>query len=110
MKELSRLEEIYLLAICRLGDNAYGVPIKKLVSAQLGKKISYGALYFTLDQIYHKGYVDKSAGDPTPVRGGCRKIYYTITPKGTEALKRVLELQKAIWSGISDVVLEKAHQ
>ncbi len=109
MKQLSRLEEIYLLTIWRLKDNAYGVTIKKSVAEQTGKKVSYGALYFTLEQIFNKGYVTKSKGDPTPVRGGCSKIYYQLTNEGKEALKSVHELQKSIWDGISVVALDEGN-
>ncbi len=106
MKELTRLEEMYLLAILKLQENAYGVTIKKMITDQTGKKLSYGALYYTLDQIYNKGYVTKSEGDPTPVRGGCRKIYYNITPDGKKALKAAFEIQKKIWDGVSAYVLD----
>ncbi|MFC1554849.1 PadR family transcriptional regulator [candidate division KSB1 bacterium] len=107
MKELSRLEEILLLAIWRLKENAYGVAIRKLISDQTGKEMSYGALYFALDQIYNKGYVSKTAGDPTPVRGGCRKIYYSLRPEGKKALKNTYTLQQTIWDGLSIVKIER---
>lgn len=100
-KYLTRQEEIYLLAIWRLGDLAYGVQIKKQVSELTGKKISYGALYFTLEQLFKKKYVTRTAGEPTPVRGGCSKIFYHLTPEGKKALKTTYELQKYIWDGIS---------
>ena len=58
MKFLTRHEEIYLLAIWRLQENAYGVKIRKQINTTTCRKISYGALYFTLDQLYKKGYVD----------------------------------------------------
>ncbi|MBA7616437.1 hypothetical protein ES703_23733 [subsurface metagenome] len=107
MKYLTRQEEIYLLAIWRLQENAYGVQIKKQLADMIGRKISYGALYFTLEQLFKKGYVTRSIGEPTPVRGGCRKIYYNLTPAGKGALKAAYELQKSIWDGISILSLEQ---
>jgi len=101
MQYLTRLEEIYLLAIWRLQDDAYGVQIKKKITEMTGKKSSYGALYFTLEQLFKKGYVSRTLGEPTPVRGGCRKIYYTITTAAKEALKATFKLQKSLWDGIS---------
>jgi PadR family transcriptional regulator PadR len=101
MKYLTRQEEIYLLAIWRLQDNAYGVQIKKQIFEVTGRKISYGALYFTLEQLFKKGYVTRTVGEPTPVRGGCRKIYYSLTSAGNESLKAIYELQRSIWKDIS---------
>lgn len=106
MKYLTRLEEIYLLAIWRLEGNAYGVQIRKEIADVTGKKISYGALYFTLEQLFKKGYVTRNSGEPTPVRGGCRKIYYHLTPSGKKALKEVYEFQKSLWKSISALSFE----
>ena len=106
MKYLTREEEIYLLAIWRLKENAYGVKIKKQITEMTDKKTSYGALYFTLEQLFKKGFVTRSIGEPTPVRGGCRKIYYNLTPAGKKALKAAHKLQRSIWDGISVLSLE----
>jgi PadR family transcriptional regulator, regulatory protein PadR len=104
--DLTRLEEIFLLTIWRLKDNAYGVSIQNMISSQIRKNISDGAIYFTLNQIYRKGLVSRHIGNPTPVRGGARKKYYNITPKGFQALKESLEIQKILWGGISDKMLD----
>ena len=101
MKSLTRQEEIFLLAIWRLQDDAYGVKIRKQIKEMAGKTISYGALYFTLEQVTKKGYVARTVGDPTPVRGGCSKIYYHLTNRGKKALKSTYQLQMAIWEGLS---------
>jgi DNA-binding PadR family transcriptional regulator len=106
MDYLTRQEEIYLLAIWKLQKTAYGVQIKKKITEMTGKKLSYGALYFTLEQIYKKGYVTRTVGDPTPVRGGCSKIYYQLTTKGKESLRAAFKLQESIWEGISILTLE----
>ena len=106
MTYLTRQEEIYLLAIWQLRDNAYGVEIRKKVAEMTDRKISYGALYFTLEQIFKKGYVTRTTGEPTPVRGGCSKIYYNLTKAGKKALKAAHDLQKSIWDGVSVVSFE----
>jgi PadR family transcriptional regulator, regulatory protein PadR len=107
MSDITKLEEIFLLAIWRLQDNAYGVKIKKMIKQIADKEISYGALYFTLDQISKKNLVAKTIGEPTPVRGGGRKIFYRLTADGTEALKQAHKLHSAIWEGISFRLLDK---
>lgn len=108
MKYLTRQEEIYLLAIWRLQGDAYGVQIKKQVTEMTRKEPSYGALYFTLEQLFKKDFVDRTVGDPTPVRGGCSKIYYQLTPKGKEALKAAYELHHSIWDGVTVLNLRES--
>ena len=101
MEIITRLEEIVLISIWRLKDNAYGVTINKEVSERSNKKYSMGALYFTLDQLFKKGLIEKSVGGATPERGGRSKIFYYLTPHGEEALLKVRELQESLWEGIS---------
>jgi DNA-binding PadR family transcriptional regulator len=101
MKFLSRLEEIYLIAIWRLDDSAYGVRIRRKIEEMTGKKISYGALYFTLEQLFKKGYVARTAGESARGRGGSRRIYYRVTKAGAEQMKKAAALQQSLWKGIS---------
>lgn len=99
MNLLSRWEEVYLLSILELKDNAYGVSIKKKVSEKTGKELSYGGLYFSLGQLVKKGYVEKKAGEPTSKRGGRRKYYYTLTKEGKSSLQATYDHQKSLWKG-----------
>ncbi len=103
MVALTRLEEMLLMAIWRLKDNAYGVAIKNEVQNRAGKKMTIGALYFALDQLYKKGYVQKTTGEPTPERGGKSKTFYSLSTLGEEGLRNARELHKSLWDGISEV-------
>lgn len=85
-------EQVALLAILRLGDNAYGVTIRAEIAERTGRKITPGALYTTLDRLEQKGCLASRMGDPTPERGGRAKRYYTVTAAG---LKSVTEAQRA---------------
>jgi PadR family transcriptional regulator PadR len=107
VKDLTLNETAVLLAILRLEKNAYGVVIKEDVSKFLNKKISYGTLYSYLDQLFRKGLISKSIGDPTHERGGRRKIYYKLTRRGLNALKSAYQLQKTIWESLSEDLFEK---
>ena len=78
MKFLSRSDEILLLAIWRLKDNAYGVTIVKEVLKKTGKKLTFGGLWVSLDILHKRGYIMKSMADPTPERGGRSKIFYKL--------------------------------
>lgn len=107
MKDLTLNETAVLLAILRLEQGAYGVAIKEAVSKLMRKTISYGTLYSYLDQLFRKGYITKSIGDPTHERGGRRKIFYKLTKKGIHALESAYELQKLIWEKMSEVSFDK---
>lgn len=100
MDVITRLEEIILIAIWKLGELAYGVSINKEVSKLMMKEYTMGSLYFSLDQLHRKGLVDKLTGEPTPERGGRKKIYYTLTEDGEKALKAVKELHDNAWAGL----------
>ena len=103
MKDLTLYESIILLAILRLDNNAYGVAIREEVSKVMQRTISYGTLYSYLDQVFRKGYVTKTIGDPTPQRGGRRKIFYKLSSDGRKALKTSYQFQKAIWAEVFEL-------
>jgi DNA-binding PadR family transcriptional regulator len=100
MRELTMSQLILLLSVWRLEGDAYGVTIRKELVRVTGRKYPYGTLYSLLDQLYKKGFVDKSIGGPTHKRGGRRKILYHVTQAGREALRTTRELQEIIWEGI----------
>jgi PadR family transcriptional regulator PadR len=107
VKDLTLNETVVLLTILRLEQNAYGVAIKQEVSKFMQKKISYGTLYSYLDQLFRKGFISKEMGEPTPERGGRRKIFYRLTKKGIDALDSAYQLQKSIWAGLSELAKNK---
>jgi len=98
---LNRWEEVYLLSILELKDNAYGVTIKQSVSQKTDKTLSYGGLYFMLAQLVKKGLAFKTPGEPTQKRGGRRKYYYTLTENGKKALQDTYLHQKTLWKDIT---------
>ncbi len=100
MKMLSRAEEIILLAILRLGDNAYGISIRELIHASTGGEWSLAQIYDPLNRLAHKGYVSKSKGDPSPERGGRHKCLYTLTGEGEAALRELKRVQKNLWENL----------
>lgn len=106
MSDLTKIEEILLLAIWRLKNEAYGVKIRKYISSVLKKDFSYGNLYSALGQLTRKKYVQKTMGAPTANRRGRSKIYYTVTPLGIESLKNAHEMNEVLWAGINKVAFE----
>ena len=107
MSELTKVEEILLVTIWRLKDNAYGVKIRQHVSEVLKKEFTYGNLYSALDQLVKKNYVIKRVGEDTSSRRGRSRIYYTVSPEGLESLKTAREMNEALWNGISGYAFDK---
>ena len=95
---LSRSEELVLLAIWKLKENAYGVTIREQVSEVTGHDWSFGAIYKPLKKLTMKDYVLKEASGPYAERGGRTKYLYTITPSGTEALREIRQIHKTAWT------------
>lgn len=100
MKMLSRAEEIILLAILRLGDNAYGISIRELIHASTGAEWSLAQIYDPLNRLAHKGLVSKSKGDSSPERGGRHKCLYTLTGEGKDALRELERVQRNMWENL----------
>jgi PadR family transcriptional regulator, regulatory protein PadR len=88
---LGRFEEIVLLALVRLRENAYGVPIRREIAERTGRDVSFGAVYTTLERLERKGYVKSRVGEPTPERGGRAKRYFKIEAPGVKALNETRE-------------------
>lgn len=109
MKLLSRIEEMVLLSILKLEDNAYGVTIRKMISEVTGKKWSVGAIYVPLERLELKGYVESYTGEPTEIRGGRSKRLYKVTREGYEALEEIKKLNKALWESYSGLAFEKGE-
>ena len=100
MKLLSRIEEIILLSIWRLQDNAYGMTIREEVIKATGKKWLLGAIYAPLGRLQKNGLVQTIKGEPTPERGGRAKVFYRLTHQGRKALLDIEKVNAVIWSDI----------
>jgi PadR family transcriptional regulator PadR len=110
MKELTKAEELVLLTIWRMGEDAYGVSIKKKIKESSGRDVPYGTLYFILDQLRSKELVCKVLGEPTAERGGRSKSFYRITPEGREALKEAYEAYQMIWADAAGIIFAGGSQ
>jgi PadR family transcriptional regulator PadR len=100
MRLLSRKEEVILLSVWRLQENAYGVPICREVERATGRRWLNGAIYACLARLLKDGLLESLRGEPVPERGGRRKIYYRLTREGQEALLAVQRMNALTWSGL----------
>jgi DNA-binding PadR family transcriptional regulator len=89
---LCRFEELVLLAVVRLRENAYGVTIRREIAERTGRDVSFGAVYTTLERLQRKGHVSSRLGDSTPERGGRAKRYFRIEAPGITALNKTQEM------------------
>lgn len=96
---LGEFEQVVLLAILRLGDNAYGVTIGAEITVCTGREPAPGALYTTLDRLEDKGLVSSRLGDPTPQRGGRAKRYFALNSKGLAAVTRAQQSYRRLLEG-----------
>jgi PadR family transcriptional regulator PadR len=97
---LGEFEQIVLLAILRLDENAYGVTIRDEITACTEREPAPGALYTTLDRMEEKGLVQSRMGDPTSLRGGRAKRYFTVTKKGRVAVARAQRCYQNLLQGL----------
>ena len=103
MQFLSRIEEILLLAIWKLGDNAYGIAIREQVEKDTAVKWLSGAIYGPLSRLRKNGYVKISMDEQGNDQRGRPRIYYTLTPVGKEKLQAIQMLNRVMWADVSEV-------
>lgn len=100
MKLLSNQDEVLLLAILKLKDNAYGMTIRREVSKATGKDWSIGAVYDPLYRLEKKGLVESYLSDPTNRRGGRSKRIFKVRKKGFDALIAHKRIREKLWKGM----------
>src|SRR5260370_12475364 len=99
-EHLGEFEQIVLLAVLRLDENAYGVPVRREIEKRTKRSLTVGALYRTLDRLEAKGYVASWFGDPVAERGGRSKRYFRVEPLGARALRQSQKDLAAMWEGV----------
>jgi DNA-binding PadR family transcriptional regulator len=97
---LGEFEQIVLLAIMRLDDQAYDVTIREEIRQHTGRDTFPGALYTTLDRLEQKGLVASRLGEPTPARGGRAKRYYAVSAAGIAAVERAQKSYQSLLAGL----------
>ncbi|MGB3778053.1 MAG: helix-turn-helix transcriptional regulator [Tunicatimonas sp.] len=103
---LGEFEEVVLLTVAVLYDEAYGVVIKREIEERLNRSVSVGALQSALRRMEDKGFLTSRLGEATAVRGGKRKRYFTVLPYGKQALTAVKETRRQLWRAIPKVAFD----
>jgi PadR family transcriptional regulator PadR len=94
---IGEFEELVLLTIASLGEEAYGVSIKEAIEERASRSISIGALHSTITRLEEKGMIKSWMGEPTTERGGRRKRYFQLTHAGKVALHEMKNLRDELW-------------
>jgi PadR family transcriptional regulator PadR len=94
---LGSFELMVILALIRLGEDAYGVPISREIERRSGREVALGSVYATLERLEEKGLVTSELGDPTPERGGRAKKYFRVTTNGLREVRVTQQALKKLW-------------
>lgn len=97
---LGEFELMILLTILRLGEEVYGVPLSRELSAIRGGDVSLGSVYAALDRLELKGLIASSLGDPSPERGGRAKRYFRVTEDGLRAVRETRRTLSRLWKSL----------
>ncbi len=103
---MGEFEEVVLLTVAILYENAYGIAIKEDIESRLGRKVSVGAMRTALSRLEKKGLLESEFGEATAIRGGKRKRYFKVTPFGKKELEEVMETRKKLWEAIPSVTFD----
>ena len=99
-QNLGEFEQLVLLAIAHLGDDAYGIPIVEEIERRTGRSVARAAVYVTLRRLEDKGFVSTWMGDPTPERGGKARRYARLERAGARALREARQAADRMWKGL----------
>jgi len=97
---LGGFELLVLLALIRVGEEAYGVQITEAIEDSCGREVSLGSVYMTLGRLERKGLVSSRLGEPTAVRGGRAKTYFRVTAKGLRATRQTQRTLLKLWNDV----------
>jgi DNA-binding PadR family transcriptional regulator len=98
------LELAALLAVARLGDEAYGLAIRADLTERNGRDYSVGAVYTTLQRLEAKGLLRSHASEPLPVRGGRSRRHFSLTAAGSRALREAEKRTLSVWEGLGSII------
>ncbi|WP_462253406.1 PadR family transcriptional regulator [Ekhidna sp.] len=105
---IGELEELILLLILMLKEEAYGLAIRKALKEQANRNVTIGAVHGTVNRLESKGFIESSMGGATEERGGRRKRIFSITASGKSILQKSRDVKVNLWQQIPELSIEKA--
>lgn len=104
--QLGEFEEIVLLTVAVLYDDAYGVSIRREIEEKMKRAVSVSALQTALRRMEKKGYLESNFGEATAIRGGKRKRFFKVTRLGKEALEHAKDSRLKLWESIPSIAFD----
>lgn len=99
-ESLQALQQLVMLSILQLGEEAYGAAIQQELEERAGRSVTIPTIYVSLSRLERRGLVESWLGDPTPVRGGRAKRFYRVTDEGRDALETARAELERMWTGL----------
>ena len=97
---LGEFEQLVMLAVLRLGNEAYGMTVRRELEATARRGVTIGSVYGTLERLEEKGLMSSWRGDPDPVRGGRSRRYFRVEREGEMALAVARDMMGRMWKGV----------
>lgn len=107
-EHLGEFEQLVILALLRLGDDGYGMTVRRELEQTARRPVTLGSVYATLDRLEDKGLVSSWHADPDPIRGGKPRRYFKVEPAGERALSASREMMRRMWDGVEIRMLGEA--
>jgi DNA-binding PadR family transcriptional regulator len=109
MKPISEFEQLVLLAVARMGQEAYGMSVSHEIEARTEKSVSLAAVYSGLNRLESEGLVSSWTSEPTAQRGGRAKKYFVLEPAGAKALEQSRSAMDRMWEGLELTHYQRGH-
>ena len=106
MTNLGEFEQVVLLAVLRVGEDAYAIPVREEIRRCARRDVARGALYTALERLEEKGLLSSRMSEPRPERGGRARRYFAVTARGLSALRGARRAMLDLWRGL-ETTLEK---
>jgi DNA-binding PadR family transcriptional regulator len=103
---LGEFEEVVLLTVAILGEEAYGVTVTQELEQKTGRSVGFSTVHTTLQRMEEKGLLSSKMGGATAERGGRRKRFFTITAFGRKALTEVRQVREELWNALPKQTLQ----
>ncbi|MEJ2204497.1 MAG: helix-turn-helix transcriptional regulator [Gemmatimonadota bacterium] len=101
---IGEFEQMLLLAVLRLEDDAYGARLMEELETTIGRRVSRGSVYVTLDRLEDKGWLTSEMSGARPERGGRPRRIVSVTPEGLEQLRRSRAALVTLWEGLEEAL------
>lgn len=103
---LGEFEEVVLLTVAILGEEAYGVTVTQELEQKTGRSVGFSTVHTTLQRMEEKGLLVSRMGGATAERGGRRKRFFTVTAFGRKALQEVKQVREELWNALPPETLQ----